>query len=94
MQMRQLRLFVIQKYGGKCACCGEKTVEFLAIDHVNGRAAANHPKHWSGSSFYTWLQSRNFPKEGFRVLCHNCNLAISNYGSCPHQELAEQPAGK
>lgn len=33
---RRMRLEALQAYGGKCACCGESNVEFLAIDHING----------------------------------------------------------
>jgi hypothetical protein len=32
---------------------------------------------------YLWLKRNNYPT-GFRVLCHNCNLAIGFYGYCPH----------
>ena len=31
---RQLRLQIIEGYGGKCECCGENRFEFLAIDHL------------------------------------------------------------
>ena len=37
----------------------------------------------SGSKFLRWLKANNFPS-GFRVLCHNCNLAIGLYSQCPH----------
>src|SRR5688572_28284716 len=32
---RRIKLQVISKYGGKCKCCKETTVDFLTIDHIN-----------------------------------------------------------
>jgi len=79
---------VIKHYGGKCACCGEDILKFLAIDHIEG----NGNKHRreinlkSGSSFYTWLKRNGFP-EGFQILCHNCNVGRQwNGGICPHND--------
>ena len=40
-------------------------------------------KSGAGASFYRWLKQNRFPP-GLQVLCHNCNLAKSAYGSCPH----------
>src|SRR4028118_728768 len=35
-QRRQLlKANIINVYGGKCACCGEKEPQFLALDHIN-----------------------------------------------------------
>jgi hypothetical protein len=44
---RRLRLIVLSHYSGGtpcCACCGESYMEFLAIDHVNGRGRAERGK--------------------------------------------------
>src|SRR4051812_2473053 len=27
----------VDAYGGKCDCCGEARIEFLSIDHINGK---------------------------------------------------------
>jgi Recombination endonuclease VII len=35
---RRKREELIQSLGGKCACCGESEIKFLAVDHVNGKA--------------------------------------------------------
>lgn len=83
---RKLRLEVLTYYSGgppTCACCGENHFEFLAIDHING-GGNKHRKEVGTSTMYNWLRKHNFP-EGFRVLCHNCNLAIGFYGTCPHE---------
>lgn len=81
---RKIRELAIEAYGGKCACCGLDTYEFLAIDHING-GGVQHRKSigWSGNSIAKWLKKHNYP-EGFRILCHNCNLAIGFYKVCPH----------
>lgn len=66
-----------------CACCGELEVAFLALDHTKGNGAA-HRKELKGKSPYSWVVDEGFP-EGFRILCHNCNMANGMYGFCPHQ---------
>jgi len=81
---RRRRIFCINYYGGKCACCGESTIEFLTIDHPLKDGAAHRKITGSGSSFYSWLQRNNYPS-GFRVLCRNCNSADGLYGRCPHE---------
>ncbi len=72
-----------------CGCCSEKTYEFLGLDHIEG-GGSKHRKSFSGS-IYVWLKARGFP-EGYRVLCHNCNLALGFYGYCPHQVREEDYA--
>ena len=71
-----------------CACCKEKQIKFLSIDHINGggskeRKAANY-----GGDIYNWLRRRGYPV-GYRVLCHNCNMASGFYGQCPHVTIRE-----
>src|SRR5712692_10341183 len=82
----EIRKLVIEHYGGACACCGENTWEFLAIDHIAGGGVKHRRqiKRSSGSSFYAWLYTNKFP-EGYQVLCHNCNNAKGFYGHCPHR---------
>jgi len=82
---RKLRRLAIERYGGKCACCGINTDEFLSIDHTNG-GGNQHRKEMkiNGSKIYMWLRDNDYP-EGFRVLCHNCNLSRGFYGYCPHE---------
>lgn len=86
---QKLRLKAIEHYGGQCACCGEAHIEFLSIDHVNGRGSgAEHRKALggrAGSWFYLWLRKAQYPL-GLRVLCNNCNMSLGMYGYCPHTE--------
>ena len=80
---RDLRMSVLSHYGGICACCGEDELEFLGIDHIKG--GGNQHRKGLNVSIYYWLRKNGFP-QGFRVLCHNCNLASGFYGVCPHQK--------
>ena len=85
---------VMDYYGGKCLCCGETGLLFLAIDHIDGNGAEHRrqiaPNHKCrgpfGDLFYRWLEKNNYPS-GFQTLCHNCNIAKSwNGGICPHKQ--------
>lgn len=82
---RRDREDALAAYGGACACCGEAAFEFLSIDHVNG-GGAKHRKSLTSSQrreFCRYLKEIGYPPE-YRVLCHNCNMAIGIYGHCPH----------
>jgi transcriptional regulator with XRE-family HTH domain len=87
---QKYRLDTLRHYGGdppRCACCDERLIEFLAIDHVNGGGNAHRreiKRTRSASSFSLWLKQEGYPP-GYRVLCHNCNMAIGFYGRCPHK---------
>lgn len=78
----RLRKQVIDAYGGKCACCGESNPAFLSVDHINNDGAEHRR---SVRHLYTWLRQNDFPKDGFQLLCFNCNCAKGIYGICPHQ---------
>lgn len=77
-----LRKFVIDSYGGKCNCCGENKVEFLAVDHINGGGNMDRKEN-SIEQILKRIIKLNFPTS-YRVLCHNCNLSLGFYGYCPH----------
>ena len=80
----RIRQEVLNHYGVTCACCGEKTQEFLTVDHMNG-GGGKHRKQIKGGTIYSWLKRNNYP-EGFQILCFNCNQAKYIYGVCPHQQ--------
>lgn len=73
----------------KCQCCGERHIEFLSLDHINGDGS-NHRKMLKseGTTLFTWIIKNNFPNI-FRVLCMNCNTSYGFYGYCPHQNLSD-----
>jgi hypothetical protein len=77
---------VIEVYGGKCVCCGETIIEFLTVDHIDGKGSKHRRelKISSGGQFYYWLLRNNCPK-GFQVMCWNCNHAKGTNRVCPHQ---------
>jgi hypothetical protein len=82
------KLQVLVHYGGKvpsCACCGELNFEFLAIDHIQGGGSKERKKVGTGFSFFQFLINNNFP-QGYRVLCHNCNMSYGLYGYCSHKK--------
>lgn len=99
-----IRLEGIAAYGGKCQCCGESQVEFLTIDHINGRT--DEIKHGglplTGKKLWSRMKTLGWPKEHYQLLCFNCNCAKGIYGKCPHARdstapvllLAEQEGGE
>jgi hypothetical protein len=89
---RSRRARVVAHYGGACACCGETTPEFLALDHIEGGGEQHRAQVGQGSNMVEWLIKSGLP-EGFRVLCHNCNQAIGYYGACPHEQALRLVAG-
>lgn len=85
---RKERLKCIDFYSNgknECACCHEKNIEFLSLDHTNG-GGNKHRKEINRRNINGWLIKNKFP-EGFRVLCHNCNQSLGCYGYCPHGNL-------
>ena len=78
-------------YGGKCACCNEREIAFLTLDHKNGdgkwhvRGGGDKPYRMSGDVLYRWARRNGYPNF-LQCLCMNCNFAKShNPGGCPHQ---------
>jgi|ERR1035437_193236 hypothetical protein len=76
-----------------CDCCGESILDFLAIDHINGKGS-EHRKSINvkgGYKMCAWLKRNNFP-EGFKILCHNCNFSKhKNGGICIHKLSTVKP---
>ena len=84
--LARLRSEVLAAYGGKCECCGEATIEFLCIDHVNGDGKQDRKRGRVGRAMYLHLIREGFPKDRYRLLCHNCNMTRGLYGYCPHEK--------
>lgn len=80
---RELRKIVIDHYGHRCSCCGESDFFKLSIDHIDG-GGKQHLKEIGGPNrLCEWIIKQNFP-DNFRLLCHNCNFSLGQYGYCPH----------
>ena len=84
-ERQRLRQQTVDAYGGGCACCGETTIQFLQIDHIDGGGGKHRRAlgRTGGQHFYRWLRQQGFPT-GYRVLCANCHQAISLWKVCPH----------
>lgn len=89
----QLKVDTLAAYGGICACCGEAEPMFLGIDHISGGGTKHRRELGGGGRFYRFLKINDWPS-GYRVLCHNCNMAYGFFGQCPHtkQGTASQSA--
>ena len=87
------REFVVNKYGGKCICCGISDIRFLSFDHINNDGYKHRKTMKEGykkTEITSWAIRNNFPKT-VRILCFNCNFARAFYGGkdkvCPHKLL-------
>ena len=89
-RFRQDRLQALEHCSGgdiQCVCCGERRIEFLALDHVTNDGAAHRRTvgAFGGRPFYSWLRRTRYTYDALVVACHNCNVARAMYGQCPHQ---------
>jgi len=55
----------------ECSKCGEKEIDFMTMEHING-GGNKHRIKLNGINLYDWLIKNNYP-DGFDVLCVNCN---------------------
>lgn len=82
---RELRAEMIAAYGGECACCHIAFPEFLTLEHRNLDGAAHRAAVGRNAQAQILdLQRRGWPRDGYTLLCFNCNLASYHHGSCPH----------
>ena len=71
-----LRLNIIEGYGGKWELCGKDNLHYLTIDHIDGINTEEEKKFRSGEALYRKLRDENYPKDNYRLLCYNCNCAL------------------
>ena len=77
----------------KCACCGEREIAFLTLDHMNNDGKWHRETAGpSGYGFYAHLRKRGYPQNlNLQVMCFNCNCGRRvNKGTCPHAIKAIQ----
>lgn len=83
---KSLRQLILKEYGGKCVCCNESRPEFLALDHIQGGSSNKPPAiKIRRDNHYRRVKKEGFPKNTYRLLCHNCNQSRGAYGYCPHE---------
>lgn len=67
-------------YGGRCACCGIATYEFLTLDHVQNDGNIDRKNHNSYNAYRKAIKLYDINK--YQVLCMNCNFVKGKYGQC------------
>lgn len=73
----------------QCACCHEKELKFLQLDHIHNNGAQHRKdtksrQHGVGK-IYRDIARLGFPDD-YQLLCANCNIGKHlNGGICPHQ---------
>lgn len=80
-------------YGGPiCVCCGEETLDFLTLDHVNGDGAIHRRQFGGATALYIWLRQNGYPDDvPLQVLCWNCQWGKrKNSDVCPHEGQGQQ----
>ena len=88
---RRRKMMCIEHYSGgtnACECCGESHTEFLAIDHIEG-GGREHKRRERITGMHEYLVGHGFP-DGYRILCHNCNMAVGHGGTCPHKGVSDE----
>lgn len=83
----KLKRIIFKEYGEKCSCCGINDINMLTIEHVNNNGAIERKEIGAGHAFFLWLRRNNYPKEGYDVLCYNCNIARYRHGCCHKKEI-------
>lgn len=87
---KRLRDEFLKEYGSECSCCGERERQFLTLEHLNRDGRLHHEKVGpSSTAVLRDLRKRGWPKDGYTILCMNCNHAKGRPGGdgrCPHEE--------
>lgn len=85
----RLRTEMIQAYGGRCCCCGERERAFLQLDHINNDGALERRTTRGGTPMLAKIKKLGWPKDRDQLLCANCNFGRHiNGGICPHNAHA------
>lgn len=81
---QQFKLEMLEAFGKVCECCGETEITFLTLDHIHG-GGAKHRKAVGQAKILRQLRDAGWPKEGYRILCMNCQFGYMHGRTCPHQ---------
>jgi hypothetical protein len=77
----------------RCRCCGEREIDLLTIDHIEGGGTQHRRELGArGVSIHQWIRAnREEAKRRLQPLCYNCHIGKDALGGCPHkarQQLA------
>jgi len=56
-----------------CSICKEDEIKFLCLDHINGGGNKHRQKLGGVREAFADIKRAGFP-DGYRILCHNCNI--------------------
>lgn len=90
---QKLRTEMISAYGGKCTCCSESIYEFLTLEHLNNDGSQHRKNTSKDLGCLLDLKKRGWPKDGYTVLCMNCNFAKKYKRGCPHRTVQMNNVG-
>lgn len=81
----RLWLNVVNLLGDSCACCGEKRLSMLDVDHRFGDGNKHRRAIGGTRQVYRQILQMLDPRSYFQVLCCNCNHSKRrNRGQCEH----------
>jgi len=81
----RLWLNTLHLLGDQCACCCEKRLSMLNVDHIYNDGASHRKRVGGARQTYREILVMENPKSRFQVLCSNCNLSkVRNKGACEH----------
>jgi len=89
---RNVRRELFSLLGGKCSCCGEKTSDFLTLEHLNRDGSQHRKEFRKARSLYRAVlnevqKNPSLINSKYAVYCMNCNWAERNGKKCPHKSL-------
>ena len=68
---RAIAIQIYSKGTMNCEICGNKDIDVLTFDHIEGGGFKHRKDENIKAQFYRWLKRNNYP-DGFRILCWNC----------------------
>lgn len=78
-----LKLEMIEAYGGMCQWCEETDPVVLTLDHIDDDSHVEKEEFGlnarGGHKHYARLKVAGWPKERFQLLCFNCNAKKAHY---------------
>ena len=80
-----IRIQLIASLGGWCACCGERELDFLEIDHING-GGQMHGNGARARYYKMWAEVREGRTQNLQILCANCHRSKTRSGICMHKK--------